>query len=136
MTIKTIYEDDLFLGQEVISEHVQKIANWFSMENRAANYIYDFGDGWEHRIELEKILPRDENIEYPICIAGKRACPPEDCGGIWGYKEFLEAIRDPEHENHEELLEWVGGEFDPEAFDPKKVYFEDPDERRKYELDE
>lgn len=101
-----------------------------------ADYIYDFGDGWEHRIESEKILPRDENIEYPICIAGKRACPPEDCGGIWGYKEFLEAIRDPEHENHEELLEWVGGEFDPEAFDPKKVYFEDPDERRKYELDE
>ncbi|HAF50353.1 MAG TPA: hypothetical protein DCL04_04490 [Synergistaceae bacterium] len=136
MTIKTIYEDDLFLGREVISEHAQKIANWFSMENRVANYIYDFGDGWEHRIELEKILPRDENIEYPICIAGKRACPPEDCGGIWGYGEFLEAIRNPEHERHEELLEWVGGEFDPERFDPKNVYFEDPEERRKYELDE
>ncbi len=134
MTIKTIYEDDLFLGREVISEHAQKIANWFSMENRVANYIYDFGDGWEHKIELEKILPRDENIEYPICIAGKRACPPEDCGGIWGYGEFLEAIRNPEHERHEELLEWVGGEFDPESFDPKNVYFEDPEERRKYEL--
>ena len=62
------------------------------MENRIANYTYDFGDNWEHKIPLEKILPRDKNIEYPACIAGKRACPPEDCGGIRGYEEFLEAI--------------------------------------------
>jgi hypothetical protein len=61
---------------------------------------------------IGKDTPSRRKHRIPICIAGKRACPPEDCGGIWGYKEFLEAIRDPEHENHEELLEWVGGEFD------------------------
>jgi dihydropteroate synthase len=56
------------------------------MENRSADYTYDFGDNWEHKIQLEKILPREKNINYPICIKGKRACPPEDCGGIWGMK--------------------------------------------------
>ena len=102
------------------------------MENRIANYTYDFGDNWEHKIPLEKILPRDKNIEYPACIAGKRACPPEDCGGIWGYEEFLEAINNPDHEEHEEMLEWVGGEFDPEHFDVSEVSFDDPDKRRKF----
>jgi len=121
-----------FLGKKLFSEHHQKIADWFSMENRIANYTYDFGDNWEHKIQLEKILPWDKNIEYPACIAGKRACPPEDCGGIWGYKEFLEAINNPDHEEHEEMLEWVGGEFDPEHFDVKEVSFDDSDKRRKF----
>jgi len=62
----------------------------------------------------------------------KRACPPEDCGGIWGYEEFLEAINNPDHEEHEEMLEWVGGEFDPEHFDVNEVSFDDPDKRRKF----
>jgi len=130
--IGTPTEEAEFFGQEIISEHHQKIADWFSMENRIANYTYDFGDNWEHKIQLEKILPRDKNIEYPACIAGKRACPPEDCGGIWGYEEFLEAINNPDHEEHEEMLEWVGGEFDPEHFDVNEVSFDDPDKRRKF----
>jgi len=77
-------------------------------------YLYDFGDSWEHDILVEKILEADPEIDYPICIKGKRACPPEDCGGAWGYQGFLEAIQDPNHPEHEEMLEWVGGEFDPE----------------------
>jgi Plasmid pRiA4b ORF-3-like protein len=56
-----------------------------------------------------------------VCLTGKRACPPEDCGGIWGYAGFLEAIQDPRHPEHEDMLEWVGGEFDPEAFDLDEV---------------
>ena len=56
-------------------------------------------------------------MKYPRCTKGSRACPPEDCGGPWGYGDFLEAIQTPGHESHEEMLEWVGGEFDPEAFD-------------------
>jgi len=60
-------------------------------------------------------------LRYPRCVAGKRACPPEDCGGPWGYGDFLDAIQNPEHERHEELLEWVGGEFDPEKFDMEAV---------------
>jgi hypothetical protein len=83
---------------------------------------------------LEKILPRQEKVKYPICIDGKRACPPEDCGGPWGYKDFLEAIIDPDHEQHEELLNWIGGSFDPEHFDTKEVVFENPNQRLKYAL--
>ncbi|MCC7106094.1 MAG: plasmid pRiA4b ORF-3 family protein, partial [Chloroflexi bacterium] len=84
-------------------------------------YEYDFGDDWRHRIVVEKVLPPERGVVYPRCLAGRRACPPEDCGGIWGYEEFLEAIRDPDHEEHEAMLEWVGGAFDPEAFDLKTV---------------
>jgi len=84
-------------------------------------YEYDFGDSWEHELLVEKILPRDEGKRYPVCLTGKRACPPEDCGGIWGYTSFLEAIRDPEHPEHDEMLEWVRGEFDPDIFDQDEV---------------
>ncbi len=80
-------------------------------------YDYDFGDDWEHEILVEKVLEPEPGVRYPICIAGKRACPPEDCGGVWGYAEFLEAIRDPKHPEHEDMLEWVGGAFDAEEFD-------------------
>ena len=78
-------------------------------------YTYDFGDNWQHEVLVEKVVSPEEGRTYPACIAGKRACPPEDCGGPWGYMEFAEAIKDPEHERHEEFLEWRG-EFDPEAF--------------------
>jgi hypothetical protein len=80
-------------------------------------FTYDFGDNWEHTVQVEKTLPPEPKVRYPRCLDGKRACPPEDCGGTPGYEDFLEAIRDPDHEEHEEMLEWVGGEFDPEAFD-------------------
>ena len=84
-------------------------------------YEYDFGDSWEHELLVEKILPRDEGKRYPVCLTGKRACPPEDCGGIWGYASFLAALRDPEHPEHDEMLEWVGGEFDPDILDLDEV---------------
>jgi hypothetical protein len=85
-------------------------------------YEYDFGDSWLHRIVVEKILPPEEGSRTPLCLAGKRACPPEDCGGIPGYYGFfLEAIRDPEHPEHDEMLDWIGGSFDPEAFDKEHV---------------
>jgi Plasmid pRiA4b ORF-3-like protein len=80
-------------------------------------YEYDFGDSWEHAIEFEGTVPAQTGTKYPSCLEGKRACPPEDVGGVWGYEEFLKAIRDPKHEEHESYLEWVGGEFDPDAFD-------------------
>lgn len=77
-------------------------------------YIYDFGDSWEHEVLVEKVLPAESDARYPRCLKAKRACPPEDCGGIWGYQELLEAIQDPDHPEHESLLEWIGGSFDPE----------------------
>ena len=84
-------------------------------------YEYDFGDSWEHEVVLEKILPPESGIKYPVCIAGKRACPPEDCGGVWGYDSLLETINDPNHPEHEDMVEWLGGDFDPEAFDAEVV---------------
>src|SRR6266545_1868672 len=85
-------------------------------------YEYDFGDSWEHLIEVEDELPI-ESVHAPVprCLGGERACPPEDCGGPPGYAEFLEAIRDPRHPEHDGHLEWVGGAFDPETFDVERV---------------
>ncbi len=79
-------------------------------------YTYDFGDDWEHTITIEKTLPAAQGTTYPACIAGKRACPPEDCGGPWGYQELLDIIADPAHPERVERLEWLGEEFDPEDF--------------------
>jgi hypothetical protein len=80
-------------------------------------YEYDFGDGWEHRVRVEKALPAEPGRRYPVCVEGARACPPEDCGGPWSYASLLEAIRDPAHPEHDDMLEWVGGDFDPDRFD-------------------
>ncbi len=85
--------------------------------NDKLNYVYDFGDGWEHEVVLEKILPFVPDAVLPLCLAGERACPMEDVGGPPGYEQFLEAISDPSHPDHEDLLEWSGGDFDPENFD-------------------
>ena len=80
-------------------------------------YQYDFGDSWEHEILVEKVLKADAEVDYPLCTKAKRACPPEDCGGVWGYESFLEAIQDAQHPEHTEMLEWVGGTFDSEETD-------------------
>jgi len=88
---------------------------------REFEYEYDFGDGWEHRIIVEATRKPVADWPYPLCVAGERACPPEDVGGPPGYEEFLEAISDAKHEEHDRLLVWVGGAFDPEGFDMNAV---------------
>ena len=94
-----------------------KLGKLIFAEKERFIYQYDFGDSWEHEILVEKILPIEKDLHYPICLQGKRACPPEDCGGIWGYPNFLEAIEDVNHPEHNDMLEWIGGKFDPEEFD-------------------
>ncbi len=84
-------------------------------------YRYGFGDDWEHEIVVGKILPVPKGVQYPICLAGKRACPPEGCGGIAGYADFLAAIRNPRRPEHKSMLDWIGGQFHPEAFDIEGV---------------
>jgi len=93
------------------------------------NYEYDFGDGWEHDVEFEAIGSRQAKTIYPRCVAGARACPPEDCGGPHGYAELLETIATPRHPEYESTITWLGGSFDPKAFDPRRVRFDDPQKR-------
>ena len=76
-------------------------------------YLYDFGDGWEHTIKVERLTDPEPDVLYPRLIQVSGRCPPEDCGGPWGYAELLEAIKDPKHERHAELMEWIGDDFDP-----------------------
>jgi hypothetical protein len=116
-------------GGEDLPGWEHAIADYFSLKNARADYLYDFGDSWEHTVELEKILAREKNNKYPLCIDGKRACPPEDVGGVWGYENFLEIIEDPQHEEHQDMLNWIGEGFDPEHFHPAEVHFDDPDKR-------
>lgn len=108
--------DPDFDWDDIIDERQVKLHDVLRNEKDSLRYEYDFGDSWEHKIVLEKIFPRDGKIPVPQCIKGKRACPPEDVGGVWGYESFLEAISDPKHPEHKDMLEWVGGDFDPEEF--------------------
>jgi hypothetical protein len=84
---------------------------------RSLKYLYDFGDGWEHTVRIERITDALPGITYPRLIEATGRCPPEDVGGPWGYRDFLEAIADPDHEQHAETLTWVGGPFDPTTVD-------------------
>lgn len=79
-------------------------------------YTYDFGDDWEHVIGIEGKQPPIDGRSYPACVAGKRNCPPEDCGGCWGYQELLAILADPAHPRRQEWVEMIGDDFDPEAF--------------------
>jgi hypothetical protein len=107
------------------------VRSYLNEPGQTSNYEYDFGDGWNHQVLLKEIVPRDRDARYPICVGGERACPPEDCGGVWGYQAMLEAISDVTHEQHQEMLQWLGGDFDPERFDSATVKFDDPKERWK-----
>ena len=94
-------------------------------EGERIRYTYDFGDDWEHEIVVEKVLAAEQGVRYPICVAGKGACPPEDCGGVWGYEHLREVLADPTDEEHGEMLEWLGlqtaAEFDQARFDVDEV---------------
>lgn len=114
-------ESDPEWGMDVKSERRAHLNQVAPAEKAKFIYEYDFGDSWDHEILVEKILSPEPGVHYPTCVTGKRACPPEDVGGVWGYGEFLTALADPNHPEHEEYLEWVGDAFDPEAFDCAEV---------------
>jgi hypothetical protein len=108
-------ESDVF-GSGLKNEQTVALTE-IALEGDTFHYEYDFGDAWEHEILVEAVPSRDEGLQYPRCEGGERACPPEDCGGSWGYENLLVALADTEHEDHEDLTEWIGGSFDAEAFD-------------------
>jgi hypothetical protein len=106
--------DDTDYSQMVISDLL-------SYEKEKIIYEYDFGDGWQHELLLEKILPVDDAIKYPVCLKGKMNCPPEDCGGVWGYENLIAILLQPDHEEFDSRLEWTGEDFDPQSFDIKEI---------------
>ena len=105
----------------LIDEKKKKLRDFAEEDLRKFEFAYDFGDGWRHEVELEKVSNYSYKGIKPKCIDGARNCPPDDCGGPHGYENFLEAIRDPEHPEHENMLRWIGGKFDPEAFSLRSV---------------
>lgn len=112
--------------RKTLLETKAKIADYFLSTKDKVLYEYDFGDGRSHEVILEKIIPALADIKYPVCIAGERACPPEDCGGPWGYAELLEILADPKHPEYKERKEWIDRNFDPGDFVPESVVFNDP----------
>jgi len=116
------HPSDRLIGMDPIGN--ERTAHLFMVLGKVgakAVYTYDFGDGWEHVIVVEKVLPREAGDVYPVCVDGKLHGPPDDCGGIPGYYRLFEALRDPHHPEYKELLDWVGGEFNPEAFSVAEV---------------
>jgi hypothetical protein len=90
-------------------------------EKMRFSYVYDFGDDWTHDLVVEDIFDPHDGVKYPQLVGGARAAPPEDVGGIFGYRDFVKAISDPRHREHENMLRWVGGSFDPETFDTEET---------------
>ena len=119
-TVK-IQDDDFWDEMDNVDYKKMKISDLLKKDKDKIIYEYDFGDSWEHDIILEKISPVDNKIKYPICLTGKRNCPPEDCGGVWGYADMLEILEQPNHEEYESYMEWLGGKFDPKHFKKDEV---------------
>ena len=115
-------EEDGFLTSSklYIYSHT-KVSDLLKAEKDKLKYEYDFGDSWEHEIVLEKILSLKGSVDYPVCTGGKKNCPPEDCGGIWGFHNILKILKDPDHKEYDENLEWMGKEYDPDYFNQRVV---------------
>jgi Plasmid pRiA4b ORF-3-like protein len=114
-------EPDREFDVEVVNEKRTRLHQIVRGVRAKFVYEYDFGDSWEHDIVVEKVLAPEAPMHYPRCLTGRRSCPPEDVGGIWGYRHFLDAIQHAEHPAHDDYREWIGGDFDPEAFDLEAV---------------
>lgn len=123
--------DDSFGQPKVQPDWTVKVSDILSPGALPILYVYDFGDDWSHTLRYEGGVQRDGSATYPRCVSGERRCPPEDCGGVHGYAEFLDAMRDPQHARHAEFLEWIGEPFDLGDFDARMIAFSDPKKRWK-----
>lgn len=121
-------ENNPLYGDKSLDERVEKIDDHLGVTVKQCKYCYDFGDSWDHTILLERELPRDPSLLYPQCVAGVNACPPEDCGGVWGYRNVQAILKNPRHAEHKDMLDWLllnsASEFDPTSFDPCNIEFE------------
>ncbi|MDR0597427.1 MAG: plasmid pRiA4b ORF-3 family protein [Treponema sp.] len=113
---------DVFFDDEIIDENTVCLDDLLA-EKQKFTYLYDFGDSWKHTITVSKTIPAEDDTgepSAPLCLGGARAGPPEDCGGIWGYEEMLEIVKDPAHAHYKETHDWLG-DRDPEYFSPEEV---------------
>ena len=128
--------DDYF-DEPVLPGWQIPITDYFTEPGKSAPYEYDFGDGWEHNILLEGILLKEKGARYPKCVAGERACPPEDCGSVPGYYELVEILKNPKHPEFRDHIGWLKGHaknyypYEPDQFNPEKVEFWNPKKRWK-----
>ena len=116
-----MYSDPDFELEQIANEKRVSLPQLKLEPGMKFQYEYDFGDDWMHDILIEKILPPEPDVHYPRCLAGKRSCPPEDCGGIWGYDSLLQTIADPNDPDYEDMREWLPEDFDPAVFDLEDV---------------
>jgi len=123
--------DEEFNDIEIRPGWEAELSFFFTHLGTSALYRYDFGDNWQHALLLEGELIAEPGVKYPICLSGSGKCPPEDCGGTSGYFDFLEAIVNPLHPEHARMLEWYGGPYDVNEFDPQQVSFDSPRKRWK-----
>jgi hypothetical protein len=128
-------QSDYDLERTTLPGWKHKISKYISLINPTIEYIYDYGDNWQHKVVLEEILPVEKDVKYPRCIQGKRNGPPEDCGGPWGYLDMLEVLSEPKNIDYQNTKAWIEsmkeGPFYPEHFNPSEVVFDDPKERFK-----
>ena len=110
-----MYDDDM------VDETKARLTDLVTRPKDRFNYTYDFGDNWEHIVELIEIKDPQPKVKYPVCLAGERACPPEDCGGPWSYPDFVKTVQGKNTKQRREFIEWLGYEFDPEKFDIDQV---------------
>jgi hypothetical protein len=117
-------DENTFNGRET------PVAQFLNKPGDVAIYEYDMGDAWLHEILLEGVLLKEKGVKYPRCLAGERACPPEDCGGTPGFENLLEILGKPDDPEYEALIDWLGDEYDPDDFDPATVKFSGRRKRR------
>ena len=113
--------EDSIDDRKVYKATGMRLATLIERGIRKFRYVYDFGDNWQQRITVEDVRQGDPDTDYPVFVDGARRAPPEDVGGTTGFEEFLEAVVDPDHEDHDRILEWCGGAFDPEDVDERRV---------------
>lgn len=111
----------LLEGEDIVSDRAVPLAAILKELGDSLMYEYDFGDGWMHEIRLEEILEEEKSSFPPVYLDGQRSSPPEDCGGVPGYREALKVLADKKHPEYKEMRTWVGRSFDPEKVDPDRI---------------
>jgi hypothetical protein len=106
-------------GELALRDEIDTRLDAVATKGTRFTYTYDFGDWWEHDIAIEDVFPAEVEERYPVCVDGERACPPEDVGGAYGYADLLAAFADRSHPDHRRMREWLGRDFDAEAFTPE-----------------